>query len=459
MAQESAGLSAAELIEKKPFVGLVRERPSVALAALVSKAKEELYPHGLWDELISNWPEPPSSLNSRLLFEWMRRLPSSTVFEIRWALGNWFENVFPNLAISEETYALRLYDTLLENLLASGARATQSGIGESRIRGRVIKQSRSTIEHAINGPIGKAADGLLTLLESKRLKENSGIPHQISLRAEVLLNAPGEGCWHATCLFSRQLPWLNFLDPCWVKKIFLPIFLSSGPSSEPAWNGLLLNSWNRSAKIFPEIKEPFLHLSAHMEEWLWDESHRDHYFKWVVQATLFSGTDHTGLTFSEARNVIRSINQAGRERMIGMLRRVGVEQDGAWAEHVIPFVREAWPKELRYKTEGTARAWLSLLDDTGESFPQVFESVREHLCRIQSTNLSLFRFYRQLGDSEPIAQKFPMEALELIEILTPYDSKNIPYDLAQVLNLLEEVEPRVSVDNRFLRLRDLEATI
>ena len=39
-----------------------------------------------------------------------------------------------------------------------------------------------------------------------------------------------------------------------------------------------------------------------------------------------------------------------------------------------------WPRERRYRTSASIKAWIGLLDDTGEYFPKVYEAVRNFWC-------------------------------------------------------------------------------
>ena len=65
--------------------------------------------------------------------------------------------------------------------------------------------------------------------------------------------------------------------------------------------------------------------------------------------------------------------------MIWFLAQVGAGNDDGWQELVIPFIRMAWPNEHMYETGETTEGWLSLLEDTEDSFPKVLSAVRDHL--------------------------------------------------------------------------------
>lgn len=444
-----------EFVEHKPFIGLIKSHPARALAALANKAKKDEYPTELWDQLISNWPTETPASTTRLLLEWMRRLPVEILTGMKWRVSDWFKNDFPDLARNDERYAFVIFDDFLGKIRENGAESTKSSIAERRIGGQKIERSRRTIYYAANGIIGRAMDGLLNVLDSKNLAAEEGIPAEISNRIKLLLEVPGEGADHAICILTQQLPWLSSIDPEWVKDNLIPLFIAEHKSSEPAWSGLLMNSWVNVRKCFPNVKDDFLNLPSYMECWGWDESERESYYSWVVLAAMDPFANDI-LTFDEARDLLRRVGQTGRERAIQVLTRLGAGNDDGWNKYVIPFIESAWPQELNYQNQGTSKAWVSMLDDTDDAFPLVFGAVKEYIRPIRSFNLSLFRFHRISGEREPLTVKFPETVLDMVDLLVPDEAKNIPYNLSQILSLLEEVKPSISADKRFYRLRELE---
>ncbi|MYB06598.1 MAG: hypothetical protein F4Y24_09625 [Gemmatimonadetes bacterium] len=136
--------------------------------------------------------------------------------------------------------------------------------------------------------------------------------------------------------------------------------------------------------------------------------------------------------------------------MIWFLGRVGAESDDGWRKFVIPFIREAWPNERRYRTIGTNGAWLWLLCDTGDAFPDVLNAVRKHLGAIDGHRALLDRM-------KPLGKRFPRQTLDLLDRVVPDEVGVVPYGLSTVLDLLIEVEPALTGDIRYSRLHRLAA--
>ncbi len=208
--------------------------------------------------------------------------------------------------------------------------------------------------------------------------------------------------------------------------------------------------------VFGAIKASFLALPTRMYTWA-SRQETERYCRWIVEASLFQEDDRPGLSFKEARQCLREIKQEGRQHVIGLLGQVGAGHDDGWEKLAIPFVRRAWPNEQAYQTGETTEAWLSLLDNTEDSFPKVLAAVRDHLRPVNSGSLALYAFHREAQANEPLTTKFPRETLDLLDRVAPSSSGDVPHGLSEVLGLLVEAKPALIGDTRYTRLRALAA--
>lgn len=413
IAKENTRHLFSELTNHKPFLGLVKSKPSRAILALGTAARRGEYPADFWSIVLSSWPDDAPTRATHILHERMRRLPPGLILEIRWTVADWLHNEFPKLAKTDEAFAYRVFDDLVEKLLSSGSQATESSIVTTRIGGEVVGSSRHTLGHSMNGPIGKATEGLIAQLASKKLQEGAGLPCNFKTRMECLLAAPGEGSDHATCLLARQIGWLNYIDPIWVSDRMLPWFNLEHPASESAWVGILSNDWMRIQSIFGQIKESFLALPTVMRTWSWSEDLARRAYIWVVQASLLQSNTGGGLMYEEVRDCLRQINQNDLSHLIWFLGRVGADNDQGWDKLVIPFIHNAWPRELKFQTEKTSKAWGAMLGETGDAFPLVLNALRGFLRPVLSSHISLHRLCRESSQEKPLAVKFPVSARQI----------------------------------------------
>ena len=456
VAQERSGIAVDRFVDNRPFTGLVKNRPRRAIAALGAATRRGEFPEMLWQSAILDWPDHAPRRATRLLHGRLSRLPCTTIDALRDAVGNWLRDRFPNAAGDDKVLAYEVFDHVVECLLAGGSAATESAVGEQTIGGEPIQGSRQTLNDAINGPIGKAVEGLLKELGNGNLVQGSALPADLEARLDRLLETPGEGSGHAACVLSTRIAWLHDLNSAWVAAKMIPWFRLDHERHEAAWSGILWNPWQRIRPLFSAIKAGFLALPPEMYTWASREE-TNQYCCWVVAASLLGGDDRPGLSFKEARECLRRINPEGRLQVIWVLSRVGAVNDDGWQELVIPFIRNAWPNEDRYQTGETTAAWLSLLENTDDSFPNVLATVRDHLRPVNSGPPVLYAFHREAGASQPLATKFPRETLDLLDRVSPSGSQDVPHGLTDLLGLLVEAEPALIGDTRYTRLHTLAA--
>ena len=448
-------------VENQPFTGLVKNSPQRAIAALSAAARRGEFPERLWQSVISYWPDHAPRRATKLLHRRLSRLPCTTIDALRGAVGDWLQDGFPNAASDDKALAYDVFDHLVGCLLAAGSAdsaATENvAIGKQTIRGEPIP-GRESLDQAINGPIGKAVKGLLKELDNRNPTPGSALPADLEARLKRLVTASGEDSGHAVCVLSTCIAGLHQLDSAWVAANMIPWFRLDHHRREPAWRGILWNRWLRIQPVFGALKAGFLALPPEMYTWASREE-TNQYCSWVVAASLLAGDDGPGLSFKEARECLRRINPEGRQHVIWCLAQVGAGDDDGWRELVVPFIRKAWPNEQQYQTGETTETWLSLLENTEDSFPNVLATVRDHLRPINSGRPVLYGFHREAGPNESLTTKFPRETLDLLDRVTPSGLLDVPYGLADVLGRLVEAEPALIGDTRYTRLHAVAAQL
>ena len=438
----------APFVQSEPFTGLVKTRPGRAIRALGAAARRGEFPEDLWSSALRHWPDNAPLRATRLFHGRLRRLPPATIVAMPYPVGHWLKERFPDATSDDRVLAFEVFDHLVESLSTTGSEGLGTAGGEGTIGASGVQASRPTLTRAINAPIGKAVEGLIQVLDRDDPKQGAGLPEDFKVRFERLLSASGEGVDDAVCVLSSRIVWLNWVDPSWVDAKMIPWFRPDHDRGEPAWNGILWSPWTSFRPLFGEIKDGFLDLPTRMYEWGW-RWETERYCEEIVGLAL---PDGPSLSFEDARRCLRRIRPEGREHVIWFLGRVGAKNDDGWRKLVIPFIREAWPNERRYRTSGTSKVWLSLLCDTGDAFPDVLDAVWNHLGDVDWRQAML------AGAIESLAQRFPRQTLDLLDRVVPdADGEEAPYELSRVLDLLVEAEPALIGDTRYNRLHRLAA--
>lgn len=435
----------------RPFDGLVRDDPEKSLAALEAVAEMDEYPSELWRALIQQWPEAAPHQATRQLCERLRKLPREVVLKNRHDISFWIRDRLPTVAESDEVLAFETLDHLLCRISAGGPGATRSGFGVISIG---VERSRRTLEHAINAPIGRLTRALLTFLDARQLSQGHGMPDSFATRLERLLSTPGEGPDHAVCLLSKRLSRLHDIAPDWVQTHMLPWFTLDNPASEPAWNGLLSGAQIVGPELFDTIKVPFLGLFPRMYDWHWDDDMYRRAHHWLVKSAIRHRQDPRYTSSDEAAAAIRRLSDKGRSDVIHCLGRVGRGNDDGWTGLVIPFICDAWPREVQFQTEQTTASFLSLFMKPGDAFPLILEAVRDYLCPVRQEHSSFYLFDRaDTDDEDSITPRFPKETLELMDLVVAADPGEMPHNMGEILALISETCPALEHDPRFVRLR------
>jgi hypothetical protein len=245
-----------------------------------------------------------------------------------------------------------------------------------------------------------------------------------------------------------------FVDPAWTKEHLIPMLAFEHPTSEPAWNGFLCNK-HPSPSLAEIIKPLLVKLFPRVEGFSWDRDLSKTAAQWLGYMRVFHPDEPIGLSQREMRSILRVMSDATRNQFIFWLGLVGQGNENGWAKHVIPLINEDWPRERRYRTSASMRAWIGLLDDTGDSFPAVYEAVKKFLMPVETNDHPFFRFTREIDGEVPITVRFPEVTLDLMDRATPHVLTRPPYELPKVLELIAETKPDLTSDPRFLRLIDL----
>ena len=437
----------APFVQSEPFTGLVKTRPGRAIRALGAAARRGEFPEDLWSSALRHWPDNAPLRATRLFHGRLRRLPPATIVAMPYPVGHWLKERFPDATSDDRVLAFEVFAHLVESLSTTGSEGLGTAGGEGTIGASGVQASRPTLTRAINAPIGKAIEGLIRVLDRDNPEQGAGLPEDFRVRFERLLSASGEGADDAVCVLSSRIAWLNWVDPSWVGAKMIPWFRPDHDRSEPAWNGILSSPWASFWPLFGEIKDGFLNLPTRMYEWGWRRE-TERYCEEIVGLALADGCR---LSFEDARRCLRRIRPEGREHVIWFLGRVGAKNDDGWRKLVIPFIRDAWPNERRYRTSGTSKVWLSLLCDTGDAFPDVLDAVWNHLGDVDWRQAML------AGAMESLAQRFPRQTLDLLDRVAPDEVGEVPYGLSTVLDLLVEAAPALIGDPRYSRLHRLAA--
>ena len=445
--------------DKRPFTGLVKKDPRKALSALSVASKSGDFPADFWAALIQEWPEEASERMFMVFMLRLAALPCKTICDMRYALGDWLRDKLPSLLKRDRGLAWKVFDHIISAWVSDDGASAISGMDETNVGSEATNESRRTYGHAINGPIGEATEGITRSINDLNVEKNQSIPEEFKSRLERLMAAPGEGSNHCVSILSRDICWLHHIDPEWVGLRLFPLFAFNHPAAEPAWNGLLSRGKVPTSAVLVELKELLKDLFPRIYDYGWDRDLAKSGALWLAWMAIFRRDEEDGLTAKEARTALRRMNDTTRRDLISdlifWLGKVGQKNDDGWNAHVVPFLNEIWPRERSFRTSSSVTSWISMLNDTGDDFPAVYSAVKKFLVPIDGESHCLYRFTKDVGRKECLTKKHPAVVLDMIDAIIPDVTENPPFELPQILELIEETDDTLIGDPRYNRLLEL----
>ncbi|MGM7317849.1 SIR2 family protein [Idiomarina sp. ST10R2A5] len=441
--------------DKRPFTGLVKHNPRKALSALSYLARNDEYPSDFWRNLIEEWPQNTSSRLFETFVRRLGKLPEKTVQSLNHSVGKWIQENILNVHKYDEVLALDTFDHLVHAIINGGEVCTRSAIGQVTKRGKIVENSRRTFSHSKSSPIGNALDGLLSILNSLNSSVYSGLPQKIKSRLDKLLDAPGEGADHSVSILAFQLGWLYFLDSQWVNSRVISWFNFDSAYSEPAWNGFLYSGRLPPDELLNQFAPLLFNLFPTLHEWSWGHEASRVSAQLIIEIAIFKLDKVDQNAESKVRNAIRDMDDKARQVALNRLAVIGNRENDGWSNHVIPFVNKIWPRERKYRTSSLSNAWVTMILDSGISFPNVLRSTSRFLTQIRGNNHSLYNLTRESKEQFVLTTTYPTDVLELLDLVISNDKDELPYELSTILELIEEAEPSLTIDIRYMRLMQL----
>ena len=438
------------LTERRPFIGLVKTHPNEALLALVFEANEGRFPAFAWSDLISEFPKEASPTHYRDFLSNLTQLPPDLIVKLRHAIADWLVDNLSYAIEFDSSLGWSVYDNFIDGLLSGDPQVANSEIYPS---------SKRTYIHAINGPFGKCVRALLRAVPGGKQKSRSVIPKDIKTRIEKILLVAGEGSDHAVLILMSKLDRLLYLDSAWSKERLISMLDFDHSASEPAWNGLFNGERSFTYEIARVIKPFLIKLYPWIKNFEWSDDVSERAATSIALMYVSYKNEPHGLNADEMREILQQMGDIERNQIIFWLGKLGKgvqtnNKDG-WSKFVIPFINDVWPQEIALRTSASISLWIRLLGEAQDYFPALYEVVKRFLAPVEIDSVSFYRIAREVDEEKPMAVLHPESVLDLMNTVTSEKLSRPSDDLRLILTLIEDAEPKLATDSRFLRLIDL----
>jgi hypothetical protein len=388
------------------------------------------------------------------LAQTVSRLPSEQALELRYYVPRWLEKHLGALAKADRSAALSIFDATLQPFVTAKPDKTKSGMGKASVGGVEQDRSEVSINKAINSPVGVLTDALWRLLPEKVSKKRS-IPKYVADRLSTLFGVPGDGGGHAACVIAQRMGWLDYWYKPWVQEAMLPLFDLANPLSEAVWHGLAYDRNGLSLETLKRLNGPLIGMLSGKAAWTLDESEHRHHVKRLVYLTRAKLGQEQIISFAQARSVFVALDDRMRADAIWALSEI-IKEQGAWTAFVRPFLDEAWPRQIRFRSELVSRSFARLAEESQNDFPEVVKVILPFLRPVAHLDMITYRLTKEVEEgTQDLANRFPESTLLLLDALIAEDRSQMPYELGKVLGLIAEAQPDLRLSKQWLRLNEL----
>lgn len=261
----------------------------------------------------------------------------------------------------------------------------------------------------------------------------------------------------SACAVNRlcyQINFLHYVDSNWTETNLISMLKLEHKLAGPSWSGICANRLPL-VKVSSVFKPFIVNLFPKVYEWDWERALLKLAANKVIELSLpdYKGIDR--IEPNEARDCIRNMKENERAAVIHYVGLVCQKDSARWQTCALPLVEVTWPRERIFITNIQTLAWVSLLENSGEHLPYLIQSLEWCLAPLSTQNHWLYSFTRLRHNSKPIASQYPEAILQLCSLLTPNDPRYLPYNLKEALEIIEQTQPELSIDKRFIKLTKL----
>lgn len=402
-----------------------------AATALCQLAKKGEWVVPRWTEALQAWADEKLSARAwRYLAPVLAQAPERVVKELSHAMSWWLHDVAKTFKVREDLF-FGLCNKVLD--------------GYSSERTSPVDQ---VVFEAINHPVGHITEALLRWWYRRQLEDGQGLPDQIGPIFARLCDTEIQTFRHGRVVLTTNVLALFRVDEIWTRKHLLPLFDwdRSTIEARAAWEG-----FHRSPRLYRPLMEalkgPFLATATHYAEL---GKHAEQYPALLVFTALqledtFAAPELAAATAALPINGLQKAASALARSLEGG----GEQRVEFWRNRIQRYVKTIWPKSLSAINSSIAKSFALLSIETADAFPEALRELKHLLQTVEDPD---YVVHRLLESALP--QRFPEDALTLLDITIPQRPSWLPNDLKACLNVIRTARPQLASAASFKRLNE-----
>ena len=400
-----------------------------AVHALSALARDGEWPLARWRDALHVWSdEKLTKCSWRYVRPVLSRAPDDVLLPLAPAVGLWLERVVKGLNGHDPRFL-----EFCKRMLA--------------LEHEVDGDEDDPAGQAINHPVGKITEALLSLCTTSSMEDGQGLSAELKSVFTKLCNVRIAKFQHGRVLLAMSVITLFRVAREWTARHLLPLFDWQRSQSEAraVWEGFFCSP-RLYRPLMEVINDFFLNTASHYEKL---GRHGAHYPAWLTFAALnLSDT----FTTQQLRKATGALPERGLRRAAGALadalEGAGERRTEHWRNRTLPYLRRIWPKSKDRRTPAISESLGRVCIAAQDAFPAAMKELRGWLQPLQYPGVLMHR----LKTSE-LCLRFPETGLDFLHLTI---SEKVPqmWDVDSCLKQIRTAEPELENDSRFQILRD-----
>lgn len=408
-----------------------RDNFPAAACTLCVLARKGAWLADRWREALQIWSEDKLIKRSwRYMSPVLQNAPDDFVKSLAHDLSWWLHSI-ANTFVGHEVLFLRLCYRIL----------TMDHQDET--------DTDNAVMQAINHPVGHVTEALLRWWYRQSPEDNQGLTAELKPIFTDLCDTRINKYCHGRVQLAAHVVALYRVDRDWAMSHLLPLFdwQRSLREARSAWQGFL-GSPRLYKPLLSTIRQSLLETAMHYVEL---GGYSEQYATFLTFVALDPGET---FTVKEMANAIRCLPADGlkisAQTLVRAIESAGDQRDNYWHNRILPFLHKIWPKSRVLMTLAISENLARLCVAADGSFPEALSALRHWLQPVPYPD-----FLVHLIHEAKLCNHYPADSLTYLDAIIGDDAHWLPRELQDCLNGIEQVNPQLANDTRFIRLAEL----
>ncbi len=418
---------------RRPFLGLAKDRPVRALAAL--RRTNAVPSVRLWEDFLC--VERPTPLSPAMLIATacvLADLPTAGLADISRPVARWIETEGARLSVTDASSEARLWEQLLAALEAFPEKAGSAVLTSA--------DGHDWLLEAINSPTGRLA--AVAVHRASQDAPQGDLPTAWLVRLARLIRIQGDPGRYAIVTATQNLSFLHLRAPDFSKEYLLSARMAESEDRAAFWTGVY-RAQGLSVDLHRILNADILFAAVDGGSGRAETNSLSALLLrgWAMVPLRESGG---AITSDELRETLLLTTDSFRCQILQTTRRWWGSE--GWPDRAVELLQSVWPRQRSARSAATVDAIASLVVESDARFPELMAAARDLLEPLPGMG-SMWSY--DVARLTSLIERFPGDMLDFLYRVLPEDAANWPYRAELLLEPMEATA--FSKDHRLQDLR------